>query len=159
MTDEKKVPLTETAHQRLKEELENLEGPARQKVIEDIATARAHGDLSENAEYHAAREQQGMQEARIRQIRQMLENAEIIQGGDDDGTVKPGKLVTIRHQGDDEDETYLLGLREEKGGDYDVLTPGSPLGQALIGHAIGETVIAKVPAGEIKIEIRDVKAL
>jgi transcription elongation factor GreA len=159
MPEQKKVPLTEAAHQRLQDELANLEGPAREKVIEDIATARAHGDLSENAEYHAAREQQGMQEARLRQIRQMLENAEIIHADHDDVVVKPGKLVTIRHQGDEEDETYLLGLREEKGGDYEVLTPDSPLGQALIGHSAGETVIAKVPAGELKIEIKEIRAL
>src|SRR3989337_957425 len=100
MSDAKKVPLTQEAFDRLKDELAQLEGPARKKVIEEIATARAHGDLSENAEYHAAKDQQGMQEARVRQIRQMLENAEIIQTGDD-GIARPGMLVTIRTDGDD----------------------------------------------------------
>jgi transcription elongation factor GreA len=89
---DKKVPLTQQAYERLKEELANLEGPARTKVIESIATARAHGDLKENAEYHAAKDQQGMQEARVRQIQQMLENAEIIHTTDDD-VVAPGMLV------------------------------------------------------------------
>lgn len=74
---EERVPLTKQAFERLKEELEYLEGDARRKTIEEIATARAHGDLSENAEYHAAKDQQGLQEARARQIRQMLRHAEI----------------------------------------------------------------------------------
>src|SRR5918999_4683651 len=127
MSDQtKKVPLTQHAVEKLQEELAFLEGDDRERIITDIATARAHGDLSENAEYHAAKDEQGQKEARIRQVRQMLENAEIITD-DDDSVVKPGKLVTIRHAGDDESETYLLGLREERGGDYDILTPDSPL--------------------------------
>src|SRR5918999_5368713 len=132
MADQKKVPLTKQALDRLQEELDHLEGEGRRKIIEEIATARAHGDLSENAEYHAAREQQGMQEARVRQLRQMIENAEIIETSDD-GVVRPGMIVTLKHPGEDP-ETYLLGLREEKGGDYPVLTPDSPMGQALVGH-------------------------
>src|SRR5919106_2028371 len=111
MEDEKRAPLTKQAFERLKEELRFLEGEAREKAIEDIATARAHGDISENAEYHAAKDQQGMQEARIRKIRAMLENAQIIEAGDDGGG-KPGVLVALRHEGE-EPETYLLGLREE----------------------------------------------
>ncbi|MDQ3870533.1 MAG: transcription elongation factor GreA [Chloroflexota bacterium] len=158
MTEDKKVPLTKSAYERLQREREFLEGEGREKVIEAIAVARSHGDLSENAEYHAAREQQGMQEARLRQVREMLENAQIIETSDD-GVVAPGKLVTIRHRGDDETETYLLGLREEMGGgDFDVLTPDSPLGRALIGHSAGETVSAQVPAGELTVDIVEVRA-
>ena len=157
MDEEKKVPLTQMAFERLQSERSYLEGEGRQKVIEAIAAARQHGDLSENAEYHAAREQQGMQEARLRQVVQMLENAEIIEA-EDDGVIAPGKLVTIKHEGDDEPETYLLGLREEKG-DHDVLTPDSPLGRALVGHGVGETVSASVPAGELVVKILEVRAL
>lgn len=156
MTHIKKFPLTQQAYDRLKEELAHLEGDARKKVIDDIATARAHGDLSENAEYHAAKEQQGMQEARVRQIREMLENVEIIEAADD-GVVKPGVLVTIRTD-DDEPETYLLGSREEKGAGHDILTPESPMGQALLGHSAGETVVAQIPAGELKVEIITVQS-
>jgi transcription elongation factor GreA len=152
------VPLTQAAYERLNEELAYLEGEGRQKVIDAIAVARAHGDLSENAEYHAAREQQGMQEARLRQVRHMLEHAQIIES-EDDGVVAPGKLVTIRHAGDDETETYLLGLREEKDQEHDVLTPDSPLGRALVGHSAGETVKAEVPAGRLTVEIVEVRAL
>jgi transcription elongation factor GreA len=151
MEAKKKVPLTQTAFDRLREELTHLEGDARSQIIQDIATARAHGDLSENAEYHAAKDQQGMQEARVRQIKEMLENAEIIHAKDD-GVIKPGKLVTLRYE-DEEPETYLLGLREERGGGHDILTPESPIGQALVGHLAGETIVAKVPAGDLKIEI------
>jgi transcription elongation factor GreA len=157
MVEERKAPLTKSAFDRLRREQEFLEGEGRDKVIEAIAVARSHGDLSENAEYHAAREQQGMQEARLRQIKQMLQNAEIIEASDD-GVVTPGKLVTIRHRGDGEAETYLLGLREEKCGDHDVLTPDSPLGRALIGHSAGETDSAQVPAGVLSVEILEVRA-
>jgi transcription elongation factor GreA len=156
MSDAKKVPLTKSAHDRLVKEKQHLEGEGRRAVIESIASARAHGDLSENAEYHAAREQQGMQEARLRQITQMLENAQIIES-EDDGVVAPGKLVTIKHQGDDDPETYFLGLREEKHADHDVLTPDSPMGRALLGHSAGETVTAEVPAGHLTIEIIEVR--
>jgi transcription elongation factor GreA len=156
MASEKKVQMTRSAFDKLKTELAHLEGDARHKVIEAIATARAHGDLSENAEYHAAREQQGMQEARVRQIRHMLENAEVIEA-DDNGAAGPGKLVSIRHEGDDEVETYLIGLREEKGGEHDILTPESPLGRAIVGHGAGETVTATVPAGELRVQIVEVR--
>lgn len=97
-----------------------------------------------------------MQEARVRQIREMLENAEIIEATDD-GVVKPGALITIRI-GDDDAETYLLGSREEKGAEHDILTPESPMGQALIGHSAGETVVAQIPSGELKVEIIEVRS-
>jgi transcription elongation factor GreA len=157
MAEGNKVQMTRSAYEVLKHELAHLEGDARRKVIDSIASARAHGDLSENAEYHAAREQQGMQEARVRQIRHMLENAEIIEA-EDNGMAGPGKLVSIRHHGDDEIETYLIGLREEKGGEHDILTPESPVGRAIVGHSAGETVTATVPAGELRIEIVEVRA-
>lgn len=155
MNDDK-TPLTQWAYDKLRSELAYLEGEGRTNVIDEISRARAHGDLSENAEYHAAKDQQGLQEARVRQIRQMLESAEIIQGDDGD-TVQPGKLVTIRYSGDDESETYLLGLREEKGGEHDVLTPDSPIGRALLGRSTGDVVSASPPAGKIKVEVVEVR--
>ena len=156
MNDEQKNQMTQDAYDRLKAELDHLEGEGRRSIVDAIATARSHGDLSENAEYHAAREQQGMQEARARQVRHMLENAEIVEVTDD-GVVKPGKLVTIKMGGDDEPETYLLGLREEKGGEHDVLTPESPLGKSLVGRSAGETVVAQAPRGQLEIEIVSVR--
>ena len=85
----------------------------------------------------------------------MIQNAEIIEADEDD-TVKPGKLVTIRYEGDDT-ETYLFGVRQEKGGEHDVLTPDSPIGSALAGRTVGETVTASVPAGTLQIEIVEVR--
>ena len=151
-----KVPLTQEAYDRLREELAYREGEGRAKDIDEIARARAHGDLSENAEYHAARDQQGMHEARIRQIRQMIDNAEIIQG-DTEEVVKPGKLVTIRYSSDDAAETYFIGTREEKG-EHDALTPDSPIGRALVGRSAGETVVASTPAGDLRVEIVEIGA-
>jgi transcription elongation factor GreA len=156
MADEKKVLLTKAALDRVTEELAAREGAKRQQIVEAIATARAHGDLSENAEYHAAREQQGLNESEIRRLRKMLENAQVIETSDDD-VVEPGKLVSLRYQGDDDIETYLLGLQEERGGEHDILTPDSPLGRALVGRSAGETVVAQVPAGELKVEIVEVR--
>jgi transcription elongation factor GreA len=155
MEETKKTPLTQEAYDRLEAELAYLEGEAREKIISEIATARAHGDLSENAEYHAAKDQQGLQEARVRQIRAMLESAEIITT-QDDGVARPGSLVTIRYRGDPDTETYLLGLREEKSQSHVLLTPDSPLGQALVGKTAGETVVAQAPAGELVVEVVEV---
>lgn len=156
MADQKTIYLTKNAYDKLKAELDGLEGPLREEIIEAIATARAHGDLSENAEYHAAKDQQGLQESRVRQIRQTLENSEIVEANDD-GVISPGMVVTIRHDGDDETETYLLGMREEKGGEHDILTPESPLGRALLGHSAGETIVAEVPSGSLKVEVVEVR--
>lgn len=155
MEERKKVQLTAEALTRLRDELAYLEGEAREKIINEIATARAHGDLSENAEYHAAKDQQGLQEARVRQLRDMIENAVLVEIADD-GVVRPGMLVKIRYEGD-EPETYLIGVREERGGGYDVLTPDSPLGRVLLGKTTGETVTTKVPSGELKVEILEVR--
>lgn len=157
MVEEKKVPLTQDAFDRLKSQLEILEGVERPHVIEEIARARAHGDLSENAEYHAAREKQGQLEAKIREMRLKLESAEIIKA-DNEAIVKPGKLVTIKFVGDDEPEIYFVGEREEKTGDHDVLTPESPLGQALVGCAAGDTVAVKVNDRDLKVEVLEVRA-
>jgi transcription elongation factor GreA len=154
MDEQKKFQLTQDAVDRLKEKLAYLEGEGRRQIIEQIATARAHGDLSENAEYHAAKDQQGLQESEVRKIRNMLENLEIVEARDD-GVAGPGKLVTIRHEGDDA-ETYFLGRLEEKVGDHVILTPESPIGRAIAGHAAGEKVVANGPRGEIPIEIIEV---
>lgn len=153
---DKKHQLTQVAYDKLRAELEHLEGPARENIIKEIATARAHGDLSENAEYHSAKDQQGLQEARARQLKAMLENAEVIEATDD-GVVKPGMLVTIRFAGD-EPETFYLTVREEKGGEHTVLTPDSPVGSSLLGHSAGETVTAQLPRGPQEIEIVEVTA-
>ena len=152
---EDKINMTRAEYDKLAEELQRCVD-RRPKIIEEIATARAHGDLSENAEYHAAREEQGKNEAHIQKLTQQLDSAEIVEVIDD-GIVAPGKLVTFRHQGEDP-ETYLLAQRAMKGGDHDVLSPESPLGRALVGGRAGETVTAKVHDRDLQLEIVDVKA-
>lgn len=153
---ENKVKLTASAFDKLKEQLSEREGPMRERIVKDIATARAHGDLSENAEYHAAREEQAHNESRIKELRYKIDNAEIVETMDD-GIVQIGMLVTVRHEGESETETYYVGSREERG-EYDVLTAESPIGKALMGKSQGETVTASVPAGEIKLDIVEVRA-
>jgi transcription elongation factor GreA len=156
MPEDQKIEMTRAEYDKLQEELKRSED-RRPKIIEDIATARAHGDLSENAEYHAAREEQGKNEAHIQKLTYQLENATIVEVVDD-GVVAPGKVVTFRHEGEDEAETYLLGQRAMKGGEHDVLSPGSPLGQALLGGRAGETVTATVNNRDLQLEIVEVKA-
>lgn len=155
MTEDQKIDMTRAEYDKLQEELKRCED-RRPKIIEDIATARAHGDLSENAEYHAAREEQGKNEGQIQKLTYQLESATIVEVVDD-GVVAPGKVVTFRHQGEDP-ETYLLGQRAMKGGEHDVLSPESPLGQALLGGKAGETVTAKVHDRDLQLEIVEVEA-
>lgn len=155
MPEETKTEMTQAEFDKLSLELKRSE-ERRPKIIEDIATARAHGDLSENAEYHAAREEQGKNEAHIQQLTYQLDNAIIVEVVDD-GIVAPGKLVTFRHEGE-EPETYLLAQRAMQGGDHDVLSPESPLGRALLGGKAGETVTAKVHSRELQLEIVEVTA-
>ena len=150
---EDKIEMTRAEYEKLSDELRrSIE--RRPQIIEEIATARAHGDLSENAEYHAAREEQGKNEAHIQKLTQQLDLASIVEVVDD-GIVAPGKLVTFRHEGE-EPETYLLAQRAMKGGEHDVLSPESPLGQALVGGKAGETVTATVHDRDLQLEIVEV---
>src|SRR6187401_1832209 len=123
--------LSRAALERLQQEHQQLTTFGRVDIARKIETARELGDLSENGDYHAAKEEQGKMEARIRDLQALLLDAEIIDTTDTD-QVGPGHIVTIRYEGDDEAERYLIGSIEEKGGDLEVLTPGSPLGQALV---------------------------
>ena len=118
----------------------------RVEIARKIQTARELGDLSENGDYHAAKEEQGKQEARIRQLEALLEDAEIVEGGQTDA-VEAGVVVSIRYEGDDDVERYLLGSIEERVEGLDVMSPGSPLGGALLGRKAGETVAYETPTG------------
>ena len=149
--------LTQEAADRLRAELENLENVGRKEVTAKIEAARAEGDLKENGGYHAARDEQGKMEARIRQLKQMLENAHIgTPSASADGTVGPGMVVTAIIAGDE--EKFLLGSREIASGDLSVYSEKSPLGAAVMGAKIGDTVSYTAPNGkEIKVEIQDAK--
>ena len=150
------IKLSHQAHQRLSEELAERSGPTRRHISELIERAREMGDLKENGDYHAAKNEQGLNEARIRQLEATLKAAVVVESTSVD-KVEAGTLVEVRMEGDDETSTYLIGSIEERGSGYDVMSPGSPLGKALVGHAAGETVIYEAPAGRFAVEIITVR--
>jgi transcription elongation factor GreA len=148
--------LTQEAYDRLKAELDYLSGPGRVEIAKKIGAAREEGDLRENGGYHAAKDQQGMQEARIRQLTQILENSRVGERPRTDGVVGPGMTVTVRFEGDDEEVTFLLASREEVGAPIDVYSPKSPLGSAISGKKVGETATYTLPNGRASsVEIID----
>jgi transcription elongation factor GreA len=144
--------LTQAAHDRLKAELEELSGPGRTEIAKRIEAARQEGDLRENGGYHAAKEEQGKMEARIRQLTQLLDNAIIGETPADDGVVEPGMMVTVEMFG--EEETFLLGSREIGDEDIQVFSEKSPIGAAVNGASVGDTVSYEAPNGtqvEVKV--------
>ena len=144
--------LSPAAHQRLTEELAERSGPTRRHISELIERARELGDLKENGDYHAAKNEQGLNEARIRQLEAMLKHAVVVEAAATD-KVEAGTVVEVMMEGDDEASTYLVGSIEERGTSYDVISPGSPLGKALLGHVVGDVVAFEAPAGRFNVEI------
>jgi len=139
--------LTQEAADRLAAELANLETEGRTEVIKKIEAARAEGDLKENGGYHAARDEQGKIEARIRQLKQMLENATIgAPPASADGVVGAGMVVSAIVAGDE--MRFLLGSREIATDDLDVYSEKSPLGSAVLGAKIGDKVSYTLPNGK-----------
>ena len=145
--------LSPAAYQRLKAELDELTGEGRIDIARKIEAARALGDLSENGDYHAAKDQQGKMEARIRQLQGILQDAKIVEIVATDGTVGVGSIVEIRFQGDDDTETYLVGHIEERHDSYEVVSPGSPLGASLLGKAPGDKADYEVGGNTITVEV------
>ena len=147
--------LTKEAFDKKTAELAELRGPLRSEIVSRISAARDEGDLKENGGYHAAREELAKLEGRIQQIEQMLEKAEVGQAADD-GTISPGFKVSYHFTGDDEVETFLLGAREMADDDIQVFSPQSPLGSALIGARVGDTVTYQAPNGKkLKVVVVD----
>ncbi len=141
--------LTQEAHDRLKAELNELIAN-RPAMAAEINARREEGDLKENGGYHAAKEEQGKQEARIRQLEQLLAVAKVGAPPPDDGVAEAGMVVTVRFAGEDEDETFLIGSREEAATtDLEVYSAQSPLGLALHGAREGEERTYETPAGKI----------
>lgn len=145
--------LTQEAYDKLQGELDQLSGPGRADVTARIAAAREEGDLRENGGYHAAREEQGKQEARIRQLTDMLRRAEVGEAPANGDEVAPGTQVTIAFDGDESDtDRFLLGSRELLGLDEsvdatNVYSPQSPLGAAILGRSTGDAVSYEAPNG------------
>ncbi|HVY09105.1 MAG TPA: transcription elongation factor GreA [Mycobacteriales bacterium] len=159
MSDANVTWLTQDAYDRLNEELEQLSGPGRTEITHRIEAARAEGDLKENGGYHAAKEEQGKMEARIRQLTQLLREAKVgTPPTADSGVAGPGMVVTVRYTDGDE-ETFLIGSREEAAvTDITVYSAQSPLGQALTGATPGESRSYTAPNGrEITLELLDTK--
>lgn len=149
--------LTQEAFDRLSQELEHLSGPGRAEIAEKIEAARDEGDLKENGGYHAAREEQGKQEARIRQLEVLLQSAKVGSSSSDGKTVSPGSVVTAKVAGND--MRFLLGSREIAGdSDIDVFSEKSPLGAAVLGVAAGGKTSYEAPNGkEIKVEVKSIE--
>ncbi|MEY2822672.1 MAG: hypothetical protein RLZZ17_17 [Actinomycetota bacterium] len=148
-----KTWLTQEAADRLSAELAELEGPKRAEIVKRIEAARAEGDLKENGGYHAAKEEQGKMEGRIRQLRHMLEHAIIgTPPTSESGIVGVGMKIKVDIGGDE--MRFLLGSREIAATDLDVYSENSPLGSAILGAKVGETVSYKAPNGrEISVAI------
>jgi transcription elongation factor GreA len=159
-TEQSTIWLTQDAFDKLQGELDNLRGPVRSEIVARISAARDEGDLKENGGYHAAREEQGKTEARIRQLEDMLSRAEVGETPADNGVVEPGMKVTYKFVGDadDEAETFLLGAREmeDAAAGVKVYSPQSPLGAAITGKKRGDVVSYEAPNGKhLEVEIVD----
>jgi transcription elongation factor GreA len=146
------VQLSASAYERLKAEFEDLTTRGRIEVANKIERAREEGDLKENAGYHAAKDEQGHMEGRIRQLEHLLENAEIVDGS---------MIYTVVYEGDDEDdaERYLIGNMEEQIDGADVISASSPLGSALDGAAAGATLTYEAPNGVLTVTVLRVEQL
>ncbi|SRR5579875_3041 len=150
-----RTQLTRATYERLRQELEDLTTRGRAEIAHAIEAARALGDLSENGDYHAAKDSQGKMESRIRHLSALLRNAEIVDDAGAGSVVTTGSTVALRYEGDDEDEIqrFFVGSIEERPEGLPVVSPSAPLGQALIGRGEGETVEYEAPGGTLRVEI------
>ena len=154
-----KVPMTKTGEQALREELERLRKVERPRIIAAIAEAREHGDLKENAEYHAAREQQSFAEGRIMEIEGKLSHAQVI-----DVTTIPhtgkvifGTTIDLINLANDQEVTYRIVGDDESDVKRNLISVSSPIARALIGKEEGDVVVVKAPSGDVEYEIDQVR--
>ncbi len=145
--------LSQAAFDRLQDEFTLLTTTGQIDIARKIETARELGDLSENGDYHAAKEEQGKMEGRIAHLSSMLEDAEIVDESAGGDSVRAGSIVSIQYIGDDEIEKYLLGSIEERIENTEVVSPSSPLGEALLGNKVDEIVEYDAPGGLLKVKI------
>jgi transcription elongation factor GreA len=160
MSEPTQTWLTQDAYDRLNAELTHLSGPGRAEITARIAAARAEGDLKENGGYHAAKDEQGKMEARIRQLNQILREASVgVSPLADAGVAGPGMVVTVRFADGGDEETFLIGSREEAAvTDMTVYSAQSPLGKALTGAKPGDTASYRAPNGrDISVELLSVE--
>ncbi|WP_413492696.1 transcription elongation factor GreA [Morganella psychrotolerans] len=157
----KQVPMTVRGADQLREELEFLKNERRPKIIADIAEARAHGDLKENAEYHAAREQQGFCEGRIQEIEAKLSNVQVIDITKitNNGRIIFGATVTVLNVTTDEELTYRIVGDDEADIKANLLSVNSPIARGLIGKEVDDAVVIQTPGGEVEFEVLKVEYL
>ncbi len=148
--------LSQAAFDRLEAEHDDLTTRGRIEIARKIETARELGDLSENGDYHAAKEEQGKMAGRILHLARILENAEIVEATAGGDVVAPGSIVSVLYEGDDEPEKFLVGSIEEQPGDVSVVSPGSPMGRALLGAAPGDEVEYESPGGTLTVKVVEI---
>ncbi len=154
MTD--RVPMTPRGYQMLQDELKRLKSEERPKVVKEIEEARAHGDLSENAEYHAAKEKQGHIEGRIRLLDDKLARAQVIEGAQDGDQVRFGNTVSLEDAETGERMTYTIVGEDEADAGAGQISVTSPIARALLGKEPGDSVQVRVPRGTRELEILEV---
>ena len=152
-----KIPMTRAGHAALDDELKVLKSIERPAVIRAIAEAREHGDLSENAEYHAAREKQSFIEGRIKELEGILSLAEVIDPTKLSGSIKFGATVTLVDEDTDEKRTYQIVGEPEANIEAGFLNIRSPLARALIGKSEGDSVDVKTPGGQRSYEVLSIR--
>ncbi len=152
-----KIPMTRAGHTALDQELKTLKSVERPAVIRAIAEAREHGDLSENAEYHAARERQSFVEGRIKELESILSRAEVIDPASLSGAIKFGATVTLVDEDSDEERTYQIVGEAEADIERGLLNIRSPLARALIGKDAGDSVEVRTPGGEKSYEVLSIR--
>jgi transcription elongation factor GreA len=154
-----KVPMTKKGYEQLRDELDRLKREERPKIITEIAEARAHGDLSENAEYAAAKEKQGFIEGRIRELETKLANAQVIETNNiSNEKVVFGTTVTLMDADTEEKRIYMLVGQDEANLKDGKISVQSPVGKALIGHRVGEVIKVVTPAKTVEYEILDIRS-
>ncbi|RAP42397.1 MULTISPECIES: transcription elongation factor GreA [Rhodovulum] len=152
-----KIPMTRAGYTALDEELKALKSVERPAVIRAIAEAREHGDLSENAEYHAAREKQSFIEGRIKELEGLLSRADVIDPAKLSGAIKFGATVTLVDEDTDEEKTYQIVGEAEADIERGLLNIKSPLARALIGKEEGDSVEVRTPGGERSYEVLSIR--
>jgi len=155
------IPMTLRGADRLREELEELKTVKRPRIIASIAEAREHGDLKENAEYHAAREEQGFCEGRIQEIEAKLSNAQIIDvtkmANNANGRVIFGATVTVLNVDSDEESTYRIVGDDEADFKQNLISINSPMARGLVGKVVDDVAIIKTPGGDVEYEVLNVQ--
>ena len=154
-----KKPITPEGQKKLREELDFIKNVKRQEIVDAISEARAHGDLKENAEYHAAREEQGLNEARIRELEDVLSRSQVIEYldlGVEDRVIF-GSTVTINDLDSDETNTYQIVGESEANIELNTISLTTPIAKALIKKEVGDVVEVETPGGIKEVEIVDIK--